>query len=651
LKSKTTYIYESTGGWDAFFILVNALLKRPVFIVEPFHAYHQKKSVRFFPPPLSALAKKLISKGYVKVISARGLNAQDIYHNSSDKAVSVIEEVYPAYRKLYKKLFAFLSSVLQTQTAEDAFKMVLCNSLAEFYSTNTLVHRLGENFGKTRICFSPQMNVRTYLRNRELLLESGKEFHDHPGIFFSLQSRIRGRLENYKANLLLVLKLCAQTLACLILGEKTDPSSQKRKFSYGITIIGSRQLRDNQRSPNFMISEGPGDSKVIYFPLVPLSRQQENKLKQLSGEIRYLPRPGKFFANFREWKNLLFAGLRQRAGDSSEELFTAALTLFNYLAWRHILTDISLKHFISHGDFGPPHVGRNIALNQAGTETWYFTDSMNHGYSFHNSYTGGRHPFWTYLNYDHFVTWTPALSKYYKSHPGSFRHTHVVGCLWSGHIRSKKESRESSFLRDFIQMKDAFIVSCFDTTYTRNGYTNYSEGIEYAEQLHKLVKEIPNILLIFKEKKDRKIHGVFDPVAGPSLINIYNEMKSNPRIHFCSNQVDSSEIISVSDLIISFPFTSTTFEALCNNRPAIWHDAAGAYRESVYGSIPGILTHGYEGLKSRVIEFIELAEKGENGNHINFDSPLLDPYRDGRAIERFHNLLTQSTRKDEICKS
>jgi hypothetical protein len=629
----------------------NACLKRPVFIVEPFHAYHQKKSVRFFPPPLSGTAKRLIGEGRAKMIRAADLDAHNIYHDSSDRAVAVVEDVYPAYRKSYEKLFSFLSSAMRTEAAEDAFKMVLCDSLAQFYSTNTMMHRIEGIFGRQRICFSPHMNVRTYLRNRELLSMSGKDFHEHPGISFSRQSLLRGGFENRKANLLMVLKLCAQVLACRILGKEDTRKYEKRRFSHGITIIGSRQLRDNQRSPNFMINGNAGESKVVYFPLVPLSEEQESRLKQFSGEVCHLPRKGKFFANFTEWKDLLLAGLSQPAGDSSEELFTAALVLFNYLAWKHVLAGISLKHFISHGDFGPPHVGRNIALNQAGAQTWFFTDSMNHGFNFQSTETKGRHPFWTYLNYDHFVTWTQALANYYKSHPGSFRQTHVVGCLWSEHIRSKKESRENSFLKGFITGKDAFIISCFDTTYTRNGFTSYSEGIEYAGHLNRLLKEVPNILLIFKEKKDRKIHEIFDPKDGPGLMNIYDTMKSNPRIYFCSNQVDSSEIISVSDMVVSFPFTSTTFEALCNNRPAIWHDAARAYGESLFGNIPGIVTHGYNELKSRVLEIIESTKKGENGYPANFDSPLLDPFMDGKAIERFHQLLNQSTRKDELCKS
>ncbi len=640
MKSSVTYIYECTDAWDEFFLRKNALLKRPVFVIEPFHAYHQKKSVRFFPPPLSATAKRLMDEGRAKVIRAADLNAHNIYHDSSDRAVAVVEDVYPAYRKSYQKLFSCLSSAMRTETAEDAFRMVLCNSLAEFYSTNTLMHRLEGIFDGKRICFSPHMNARTYLRDRELLRLSGKDFHKHPGIFFSRQSLLRGGLENRSANLLMVLKLCAQVAACLVLGKEEAGKSEKRCFSHGITIIGSRQLRDNQRSPNFMINGNAGESKVVYFPLVPLSKEQESRLKQLSGEICHLPRKGEFFANFTEWKDLLLAGISQPAGDSSEELFTAALVLFNYLAWQHVLAGISLKHFISHGDFGPPHVGRNIALNQAGAQTWFFTDSMNHGFNFQSTETKGRHPFWTYLNYDHFVTWTRALANYYKSHPGSFRKTHVVGCLWSEHIRDKKEARRNSFLRDHIKSPDAFIISCFDTTYTRNGFTNYQEGIRYAEQVFRLVEEIPEVYLIFKEKKDRKVHFTFDPDAGPKLMELYDRMNSNPRVLFCSNQMDSSEIISISDVVISFPFTSTTFEALCKGRPAIWHDAILNYRESIFGKIGGLVTYDYDGLKSRIAEVIDKLKKGEAVSRMPADSPYSDPFCDGKAIERFRDLLS-----------
>lgn len=637
---------------DSYDLYKNIILKREVFVIEPFYTYHHRGKNRFCPPPFPSWTEELINTRKAILISAKDLNSRDIYLISAEKAVDAVEDVYPAYRKRFAQLFSFISSCLCAQEAENAFKITLCNNIAEFYSTNILLHRIETLFKNELICFSPAMNVSSYLFLRQLLTESGKNFHHHESVSFSAKNHFKGKVLHLKENLILVMKLCAQVLASGIVRKKHDKgTSEKNLFPFGISIIGSRQLRDNQRSPNFMLGQTAIKSKVVYFPLLPLSEFQEKKLREFSGEVLPVPRPGKFFSNFADWKNLLLISLRHQLTKTSDELYTAVLTLYNYFAWNLLLNKCSVKHFITHADFGIPQVGRNIALNQAGTQTWYFTDSMNHVCNFQNTgKTKGRHPFWTYLNYDNFVTWTPQIANYYKSHPGSFRQTHVVGCLWSEHIRNRIMARKNSTFAKHLQLNDSFVIACFDSTYTRNGFTNYSEGLEFASHQLRLVEDNPEISLIMKEKKDRRIHCTLDPVSGPKLMEIYDKMSAHPRIHFCSNQVDSSEIISVSDLIISFPFTSTTFEALSNNRHAIWHDAANIYKESEYDNIPGLVTHDYDALKLKVLEIIELTKKGEDGIHINSDSPLLDPFRDNRAIERFCNLLNQANQKDQLCK-
>ena len=183
------------------------------------------------------------------------------------------------------------------------------------------------------------------------------------------------------------------------------------------------------------------------------------------------------------------------------------------------------------------------------------------------------------------------------------------------------------------------MLSCFDSTYSRNGVTSYTEGLTFAKHLLELADEYPDIYIILKEKKDRSIHYTLDPILGPKLLEIYNEMDSHPRIKICSNQVDASELISVSDMVVSFPFTSTTFEALSTNKPAIWHDPMGYYRNTVYGKAGGVVTHSYQELKTKVMEIKEM-KAGTYQNPMPMNSPLMDPYRDGKAIDRFRDLLT-----------
>jgi hypothetical protein len=107
-------------------------------------------------------------------------------------------------------------------------------------------------------------------------------------------------------------------------------------------------------------------------------------------------------------------------------------------------------------------------------------------------------------------------------------------------------------------------------------------------------------------------------------------------------KIDASEAINVADMVISFPFTSTTFECLSINKPAIWHDPMGYYRDTPYGKIKKVTTHSYEELRTRTEEIKKMGSDAYV-NPIPENSPLMDPYRDGKGIERFRQLLLSCT--------
>jgi hypothetical protein len=636
-------VYESATRWDSIFIKNYLRRNIPVWVIEPFHSYHHKKGIRFFPPHLPASVEKLIKNGKVLLLRADEIKAKEIYLLSADKAVDVIELVYPKYRKKYGELFQYVSKTLESSVAENVFKINLCNRLAEFYSVNIMLHRIEQYLSLGPIMVYPDINVYSYLFIKSLLLESNQEFYEHPNIRFSVQARVTSFLENMKQNLIITAKLCAQTLASGLFGSR-HPSAEKKFFSYGITIMGERQLWENQRGPDFIIDNEeilPGE--VVYFPQMIFKKNQQEILGKLPGQVYHLPKVGRYFSHFPGWKGLLWHALKKNLLRNYEELSVASIAFFYYFRWKRVLEYIEIKHLITHGDFGIGHVGRNIALNQAGVQTWYFTDSMNHAVNLkEEKKCDMHHPFWAYLSYDHLVTWDDALAQYFKEHPGSFKETHVVGCLWSGHLQGKNQERKLRSEPSLKIPQDYFVLAAFDTSYSRNGITSYAEGLAFAMHLLQLVDDYPDIYIILKEKKDRSTtHFTSDPILGPKLLEIYNKMGSHPRIKIYSNQVDASELISISDMAVSFPFTSTTFEALSVNRPAIWHDPLGYYVNTLYGKVGGVTTHNYEALKAKILEIKEM-KSCQYQNPIPINSPLMDPFRDGKAIERFRKLLTSS---------
>ena len=645
--------------------LINRYLKEgySIYLLEPFHAYHHRKGIRFFPPPSTpSFVGDLIHNGKISVLRADEINGKEIYSLSVDKAVEVVGTVYSVYRKRYERLFQYVAETLKSAEAENAFKKQLCNRVAEFYSVNIMLHRIEKILGPDPIFVYPDMNVHSYLYFKTLLSCSGQEIFEHPNIRFFARSQVFGFFENVKRSLTTMTMIFAQTIASgLRSGFACSRRKEKKSYTYGVTIVGQRQLRKNSRGLNFIIDNKRIKAEdVVYFPLMNLNNEQRKMLSKLQGDVYFLPKAGRFFSHYPEWKRLFYLGLRQNFLRNGEELISACITLFNYFKWQKVMEVVTIRHFITHANFGIGHIGCNIALNQSGVQTWYLTDAVNQGASFReDKKCGMRHPFWTYLYYDHLVAYHELLAQYYKEHPGSFKQTHVVGYLWNEDAEKREITRRQIVKLPVTEMKDSFLIAAFDTSYSRNGVGSYLEGIAFAEHLLRLADVFTDIQIFLKEKKDRGIHAISDPVNGPKLVELYYKMNSHPRISIDSSQVDrstmtddqkittgslevdASEIIGAADMVISFPFTSTTFESLSVNKPAIWHDPMGYYRNTPYGKIGGVTTHSYEELKAKILE-IKKMEPNTYQNPIPLSSPLMDPYRDEKGIDRFRELLTSS---------
>ena len=545
-------------------------------------------------------------------------------------------------------LFEYVFDTLKSSVGENVFKKNLCDRLAEFYSVNIMLHRIEELLGPNTSLFYSDTNVRSYLYLKALLLRSGQICFEHPNIRFPSRLHVTAFFENFKEYIISVSRLSAQTIASGLLGSfQKINKKEKRRYSYGITILSAiRQLEGDQRGPDFIIDNNKIRAEdVVYFPLADLTSAQEKRLAEIPGEIYYPPKTGRCFSHFTEWKKLLGIASKKYFLRNSEEINTASRAFINYFRWLKVLKDVKLRNFISHCDFGVSSIARNLALNQAGIKTWYYTDSSNSGYNFKgvNGGNGVRHPFWTYLYYDHFVTWSELLVQYFKEHPGSFKQNHVVGCLWSEH-KKKQGKVANTFVFDTLKnMKDKFKVAVFDTSYSRNGWTSYAEGILFAKHFLQLVDEESDIFIFLKEKKLRNVHRFSDQALGPKLLDLYDKMDTHSRITILPDHVSVSELISISNMTVSFPFTSTTFEALSVNKPAIWHDPMGYYKNTPYGKIGGVTTHSYKELKAKVLELKEIRPNAYQ-NPIPKNSPLMDPYRDGKAIDRFRELLCSEVR-------
>lgn len=638
--SKREVVYESPTNWDQPFIWWYLKRGYRVWVIEPVYAYHYTKKVHFFPRYLPNYVNDLIYGGKVNLLSIEQMNTKYVFFEAGDKAVETVETVFGQYRKDHDAMLDYVSDTVQSKLAENAFKSDFCNRLAEFYSMNMFLGRVSDTLKDKSITFYPRYDLWMYSCIKKAVDQSKISIFNGHSIQFPLKSWVSGFIKNIEEKLIISAKILIQYLGCITRKEDDScESSERKECLLGVAISSpGRQLRGNQRGPDFLIDGQkicPED--VVYFCRNKLDLKQKQNLEKLPGNYCLIPRLARFFSHKHVWKKLLRFVISKNFLTNANELQVAQLVLFNYFVWKNILRQYEVKNFITHCDFGAPHIGRNIAFNQAGTQTWYYTDSMNFTGNFYPE--KGRHPFWTYLYYDHFVTWNESIAEYFKKHLGSIGRFHIVGCLWAQKINEPSK---------MIKKTQGHTIAIFDSGYTLKGIGSFEEGVAFAKDILKLADEAPDIRILFKPKLARSLTLHTDSVIGSHLIDQYDEMVKHPRIQFLSFCETPSRIIDQSDLVVSFPFTSTTFESISMGKPALWHDALGVYKDTPYGRIGSVTTHSYSGLLA-MVKHLKEGTQSQSYAELSSYTPLFDPYSDGKAVERFRDILVDCHVGEKVC--
>lgn len=317
---------------------------------------------------------------------------------------------------------------------------------------------------------------------------------------------------------------------------------------------------------------------------------------------------------------------------------TAALLAYQYAKWFGVLEATRLRHFVSYCDMMDLQtIPRNILMRRAGVQTWFYLDS-----SHVMCYFAGPsrpldqmvHKAFSFMLYDHFVSWSKELTDFYVRHRGSFGTVHEVGCLWSEHLAAAAGTAGGA-LRATLDAKRAGrkLIAVFDSTYNDESMTTYSDGASFAAGILKLAGASPNAYIVVKEKT---AHARFPDARTRAA---YDELARHERVLLLDPKESPSELMAMADVIVSFPFTSTTFEALAAGRKALWFDATDKFRGTFFAAVPGLVCHDAGSLERRVAELLTCADDDWKAFIRDRVRGTVEPHCDGRALTRWRGLL------------
>ena len=332
--------------------------------------------------------------------------------------------------------------------------------------------------------------------------------------------------------------------------------------------------------------------------------------------------------------------------------FFQALRVFvNYnLLSRHVTFD----NYVYTNQESFKQIAFNILLRRTG-KSWNYSSFIGGGVlsAKNRNFTDVRQEYWAYLNSDYSVVINNDVIDYNQLHRQEVRHYEVIGSIYSSLVCERiKGIRKGDFLRSCFRKdvtKDNRIVSFYDTTFipAENAITNYQDAIDFYNDITRLVEDWKELFVIIKPSKSGSWFTSTDSKwssieIGMQIIDLFEQLKDNPRVFWAGSDGDSTTIMAVSDLVITHCMSSPTVEALGARKRAFWYESGNKHRGLLYDQIPGLITHGYEELEKRVNGLLYDISDEEYDQYLQeCIRGKVEGHLDGNAVTRFRDLLAR----------
>lgn len=641
------------------------IFERLALIHLPSLSYYlwKQKEIKFFDNDGSAKkknwVKKLIKEGKILAIPPIGY----VYNECYGTALDNVERVYKCLTT-GSTLVREMVKIYGDENIELAYKKQLTRELSEFYYINSYLHREESQLqDNERILFTPY-GYKKYLR---LAKKSGAFYHDHRKIdvdrALNIFSSVYGFGNKVKAWLFQSGVIAFYLIKLMISRQGSD---QVKDYQYAIPIKNpDYQFKFNNRSVDFLLDGNVINKDNTIFILLTPAITKDNVDEIRSKNLNMMDCSKRFMSSHDLDKREVIHILKRTLPYAVNYIFLGLfrnnillgankILLPVFFQWSFILSKINTKHFITFNDEGIDHIGRNVLLNRIGAKTWYYAHSTSFPHVNippNSNITDWRHWLWSFLYYDYYVSWNNEMGEYYELHPQKIGNYVGIGCMWSQSIVEILEGRIVSNLEKemFANLeRDKYkTLSFFDSTYLPGSVSPLEGGVAFYRCILKLMQEFPDILIIIKEKKsEESVLKVYENFGGTS--NVFyeqykpalDELRRHPRCYVTGYKGDPSEIIAMSDLTITYAVSSSTVEALCARKKAIFFDPCNRWRGCYYDKIPNFMAHSYEELKYLIQKLLYETSEEEYRDFLNtYVKGEMDPYLDGKAITRFRELL------------
>ncbi|MCK9580477.1 MAG: hypothetical protein M0Q92_08505 [Methanoregula sp.] len=328
---------------------------------------------------------------------------------------------------------------------------------------------------------------------------------------------------------------------------------------------------------------------------------------------------------------------------------TTRLILSDYIRWNMLMDIMRIQNHVTI--LLPDRISKNLILSSYGCRTCYI---------YPDNYSGDYHTGWdekipvstefAFMNPQYAFVFGQKILRFFSYNKNLIKHYRPIGILSAQRVKEIQVGKIHSSLKNLVAKKNfaGKIVGIFDSGFVDWGPNKVSDGIRFAEEILLLLDEMPDISIIFKEKRFLN--------ATPQLMEKYERLMNHPRCLFVKKQenncIFASEVIALSDLVISVAYTSTTAEALASGITAIYYDVAGKDigKNYYFNQFPNLVAHDYSQLKNLINYWLNTVKTKEFESFLdNWVKDEIDPYLDAKAIDRLQNFfIAENTDRQRI---
>ncbi len=289
-------------------------------------------------------------------------------------------------------------------------------------------------------------------------------------------------------------------------------------------------------------------------------------------------------------------------------------TLYNYYRWNKFLEEYYFKISLSYNDYSLSCLIKNYIFMKNNVKPWSYAHSCSDKYVF-DVRSGTKDSAQSYISYDRRYYLLPGQVDFFLASRIEANDVCIMGPLFSRYIKDKVYVDEK-YMKKINGKK---VVSIFLASVGSKAINSKESHSTFIRDINKLVRMLDDDVVFFLKGKGNYVEtlNAYSDGAGELVLDIVDSQ----RVFFISDEIYTSQLLGMSNFVISMSFTSPTIEGLAAGVPSVFYDPCALFPGSGFRDIENLYFSSFDelshfclevldGNKLKVDQWVQVARKG-----------------------------------------